>query len=51
MTTATDSTGILQSIQGDLKGIDLRILPKDARQPIKDARESVKVALKTIKAK
>ena len=55
MTTATTATvtdddlGFLLEAQTALKGLDLRTLPKDARQPVKDARQAVKDALKVLK--
>lgn len=42
------SRGVLLETQGALKSVDLRTLPKDARQPVKDAREAVKAALGAI---
>lgn len=49
---ATDTSTALDTLrdaQTLLKEVDLRVLPRDSRQPVKDAREGVKAALKAAK--
>lgn len=46
--TQFDPEDLLLDAQDCLAALDLRTLPKPARQPIKDARTGIKVALKEI---